>query len=111
MAGRTVEDFQREFTTRRKTQWDWDNQAPNIGFDGDPIETNSIPEGRRLDRLGSDGGGFMADEGAPMADRAMAPGAAAQYHKYEGMGVGVPDDENWVVQDGPAKPPTDTRRR
>lgn len=53
--------------------------------------------------MGSNGGGFMADEGAPMADRAMAPGAAAQYHRYEGTGVAVPDDENWVVQHGPAK--------
>lgn len=107
LAGRSLNDFQHEFTTRDSDgnlQWDWDNQAPNNGFAGDPIETDSIPDHHQLDRLGSDGGGFMADEGAPMADRAMAPGAAAQYHKYEGTGVPVPDDENWVVQHGPAKP-------
>jgi len=107
LAGRSLGEFQQEFTIRDPNGnilWDWDNQAPNNGFAGDPIETNSIPNGHRLDRLGSDGGGFMADEGAPMADRGMAPGAAAQYHNYEGTGIPVPDDENWVVQHGPAKP-------
>jgi hypothetical protein len=33
----------------------------------------------------------------------MAPGAGAQYHTYEGTGVGVPPGTDWVVQYGPAK--------
>jgi uncharacterized membrane protein YgcG len=107
LAGRSLEEFQNEFTIADADgtpRWDWEGQAPNNGFAGDPIETDQIPDGHQLDRIGPDTGGFMADEGLPMGDRGMAPGAAAQYHRYSGTGMPVPDDENWIVQHGPAKP-------
>ncbi|ANE78828.1 hypothetical protein A7U43_05325 [Mycobacterium adipatum] len=106
LAGREPADFRSEFGTTDQNgnlAWDWQNQAPNNGFAGDPVESDSIPSGHQLDRLGFNGGGFMADEGAPMAERAMAPGAAAQYHTFEGTGRPVPDGKDWVVQHGPAK--------
>lgn len=106
LAGREPADFRSEFGTTDpdgNLAWDWQNQAPNNGFAGDPVESDSIPRGHQLDRLGSNGGGFMANEGAPMAERAMPPGAAAQYHTFEGTGRPVPDGKDWVVQHGPAK--------
>lgn len=106
VAGRQLADFRDEFTVLDKNgnlAWDWQNQAPNNGFDGEPVELNNIPSGHQLDRLGFNGGGFMADEGAPMAERAMAPGPAAQYHTFEGTGRPVPEGKDWVVQHGPVK--------
>lgn len=106
LAGRSLDQFQREFTftdANGNPRWDWQSQAPNHGFAGDPLETTSIPENHQLDRLGSNGGAFMADQGAPMADRAMPPGAAAQYHTFEGTGRDVPPGKDWVVEHGPAK--------
>jgi hypothetical protein len=102
-----LDEFQNEFTIADADgtpRWDWEGQAPNNGFAADPIESDHIPDGHQLDRIGPDIGGFMADEGLPMGDRGMAPGAAAQYHAYSGTGTPVPDDENWIVQHGPAKP-------
>ncbi|WP_395309571.1 TNT domain-containing protein [Mycobacterium sp. AMU20-3851] len=106
LAGRQLADFRDEFTVLDKNgnlAWDWQNQAPNNGFDGEPVELDNIPSGHQLDRLGFNGGGFMADEGAPMAERAMAPGPAAQYHTFEGTGRPVPEGKDWVVQHGPVK--------
>jgi hypothetical protein len=106
LAGRTLGEFQGEFTVTDANgnfKWDWDGQAPNNGFAGDPIETDHIPAEHKLDRLGSNGGGFMADEGTPLADRAMPPGAAAQYHSFEGTGRPIPPGKDWVVLHGPAK--------
>jgi hypothetical protein len=104
LAGRTPEEFEHDFTTRGedgKLKWDWDNQAPNNGFAGVPEETNHIPNGLRLDRVGPNGGAFMSPEGEPLARRGTPPGLAAQYHTMSGSGQAVPD--NWVVQHGPAK--------
>jgi hypothetical protein len=106
LGGRTFDEFQKEFTIRDSdgnVQWDWENQAPNNGFAGDPTESTSIPENHQLDRLGSNDGGFMADAGAPLADRGMPPGAAAQYNSVEGTGKDVPPGKDWVVLHGPAK--------
>jgi hypothetical protein len=106
LGGQTVEEFKREFTIQDpggKIRWDWDGQAPKNGFAGQPFESNHIPEDFRLDRLGSNGGGFMSAEGVPLAERAMPPGAATQYHVFEGTGREVPEGKGWVVQHGPAK--------
>lgn len=45
----------------------------------------------------------MADEGAPLATRAMPPGVANDYHTFVGTGKPVPDGLPWEVQYGPAK--------
>ncbi|WP_244897605.1 TNT domain-containing protein [Mycobacterium alsense] len=106
LAGRTVDEFGREFTIRGldgQISWDWANQAPNNGFAGVPAETTHIPNGLRLDRLGSNHGGFLSLEGVPLAERATPPGLAAQYHLFEGTGREIPPGRDWVVQHGPAK--------
>ncbi|WP_102417338.1 glycohydrolase toxin TNT-related protein [Mycobacterium sp. 4858] len=104
LAGRTPDEFANEFTVRDsagKLKWDWDNQAPHDGFAGTPTETDRIPAGIHLDRVGPNGGAFMSPEGEPLARRATPPGLASQYHTMTGSGEPVPD--NWVVKHGPAK--------
>ncbi len=106
LAGRTIDQFEHEFTVPGRDgnpRWDWDGQAPNNGFAGPPTITDRIPQGYQLDRLGSNGGGFMADEGAPLAMRAMPPGVANQYHTFEGTGKPIPDGLDWEVHYGQAK--------
>lgn len=106
LAGRTLEEFEREFTIKGpggETRWDWDVQAPNNGFAGEPMTTDRIPSNLRLDRLGPNGGGFLSPEGIPLPERATPPGLAAQYHVFEGTGEPVPPGKNWEVQFGPAK--------
>jgi hypothetical protein len=107
LANRSLDEFKHEFTVQRddgSLRWDWENQAPNNGFAGEPVSTDAIPKGQQLDRIGPDTGAFMAQQGAPLGERGMAPGAGAQYHTYEGTGVEVPPGTDWVVQYGPAKP-------
>ncbi|MGB8391476.1 TNT domain-containing protein, partial [Mycobacterium sp.] len=106
LAGRTAEAFKREFTIQGlsgETWWDWDAQAPRNGFARNPLESNLIPPDLRLDRLGSNGGGFLSPEGTPLAERATPPGLATQYHVFEGTGREIPSGKEWVVQHGPAK--------
>ncbi|TAM67331.1 glycohydrolase toxin TNT-related protein [Mycobacterium sp.] len=106
LAGRTVEEFNREFTIKSVSGeriWDWDVQAPKNGFAGIPFESNHIPVDLHLDRVGPNGGGFLSPEGVPLAERATPPGLAAQYHAFEGTGREIPPGKDWVVQHGPAK--------
>lgn len=106
LAGRTEAEFKNEFTTvdgKGHLKWDWDTQAPNNGFDGPPSVSDHIPAGHQLDRLGSEKGGFMGDEGAPLSTRSMPPGVANDYHTYVGTGRPVPDGVDWKVEYGPAK--------
>lgn len=106
LAGRTLDEFQREFTVKGPNddiRWDWDTQAPNNGFAGEPMTTDRIPTNLRLDRLGPNGGGFLSPEATPLPERATPPGLANQYHIFEGTGEPIPAGKNWEVQFGPAK--------
>ncbi|WP_053094077.1 glycohydrolase toxin TNT-related protein, partial [Mycobacterium heckeshornense] len=106
LAGRSPEEFVKEFTvpgTDGEPRWDWEHQAPHNGFAGVPEETNHIPHGLRLDRVGPNGGAFMSPEGTPLAERATPPGLAAQYHVFEGTGRSIPAGRDWTVLHGPAK--------
>jgi Tuberculosis necrotizing toxin len=106
LAGRTLDEFEREFTIEDPNgniRWDWDVQAPNNGFAGEPMPTDRIPTNLRLDRLGPNGGGFLSPEGTPLPERATPPGLANQYHIFEGTGQPIPAGKNWEVQFGPAK--------
>ncbi len=106
LAGRSIEEIQREFTVvdgDGRLRWDWDSQAPSNGFDSPPAVTDRFFEGQVLDRLGSDGGGFMAGEGAPLSTRGMPPGMASDYRVYVGTGQPVPEGLPWEVRYGPAR--------
>ncbi|ORC05632.1 hypothetical protein B4U45_02070, partial [Mycobacterium persicum] len=106
LAGRTLVEFEREFTIdgpNGEKWWDWDAQAPNNGFAGKPLKADRFPADLRLDRLGSNAGGYLSPQGAPLGERATPPGLAAQYHVFEGTGFPVPKGKGWVVLHGPAK--------
>lgn len=106
LAGRTIEEFEREFTVPGKDgnpRWDWQTQAPNDGFAGPPAITDRFPDSYQLDRLGSEKGGFLADDGAPLSTRGMPPGVASDYHQYVGTGQPIPDGLPWEIRYGPAK--------
>ncbi|WP_337954289.1 glycohydrolase toxin TNT-related protein [Mycobacteroides abscessus] len=107
LAGRTINQFEHEFTVPGRDgspRWDWENQAPNDGFAGTPTVTDRIPQGHLLDRLGSEKGAFMADDGAPLSTRSMPPGVASDYHQYVGTGQPIPPGMPWEVRYGPAGP-------
>lgn len=71
---------------------------PNNGFKGDYHVSDNIPEGTRLDRIGSSDGGFMGRDGDSYGARALPPGKAGMYHEYVGTGKQLPDD--WEVRHG-----------
>lgn len=106
LAGRTIDEFQREFTFVDKDgnlRWDWEHQAPNNGFAGAAAVTDRIPAGLELDRFGSMEGSFMAESDSPLSTRGMPPGVATEYNTIVGTGRPVPDDMPWEVRHGPVK--------
>lgn len=106
-AGRSPEQYAHEFTVPGRDgspRWDWENQAPNNGFAGTPTITDRIPQGHLLDRLGSEGGAFMADDGAPLGTRGMPAGVPSQYNQYVGTGKPIPPGLPWEIHHGPAAP-------
>ncbi|SKI77584.1 Uncharacterised protein [Mycobacteroides abscessus subsp. massiliense] len=107
LAGRSISQFEHEFTVPGRDgspRWDWAKQAPNDGFAGIPSVSDHFPKGYQLDRLGSEQGAFMADDGAPLSTRSMPPGVASQYHQYAGTGQPIPPGVPWEVRHGPAGP-------
>ncbi|AWG47985.1 TNT domain-containing protein [Mycobacteroides abscessus subsp. abscessus] len=106
-AGRSPEQYAHEFTVPGRDgspRWDWEHQAPNNGFAGPPTITDRIPQGHLLDRLGSEGGAFMADDGAPLGTRGMPAGVPSQYNQYVGTGNPIPPGLPWEIHHGPAAP-------
>jgi hypothetical protein len=106
LAGRSIDEFREEFTVPGRDghlRWDWEGQAPNDGFAGEPTVIDHIPAGYELDRAGSNGGAFLADSGAPLGTRGMPPGIADDYHRFVGTGQPIPDGVPWEVRYGPAK--------
>ncbi|MDV7102688.1 TNT domain-containing protein [Gordonia amicalis] len=80
--------------------WDGNGWAypPNNGFKGDYHVSDNIPEGTRLDRIGSSDGGFMGRDGDSYGARALPPGKSGAYHEYVGTGKQLPDE--WEVRHG-----------
>lgn len=61
--------------------WKW---PKNDGFVPSTIKQEILPVGAKLDRYGSQKGGFLAPKGTPSDQRALAPGSMADgYHEYE----------------------------
>lgn len=71
---------------------------PNNGFKGDYHVSDNIPEGTRLDRIGSSDGGFMGRDGDSYGARALPPGKTGAYHEWVGTGKPLPDA--WEVRHG-----------
>lgn len=77
--------------------WDW---PPNDGFAGTP-SNETLPVGTRLDRFGGPRGRYLAPEGTPFTQRALAPSSLNEpYYAYR---VAKP----LPVEAGPAAPAFD----
>lgn len=82
---------------------------PDNGFvlapDGDPVEwTATLHVGQRIDRYGSEFGGFLAPAGSPYASRSIPPqsldgnpAAGCNYHEYQVL-------KPFAVHAGPVAP-------
>ncbi|WP_228460618.1 TNT domain-containing protein [Gordonia crocea] len=76
--------------------WKW---PENNGFkDGQYTTSDTLPPDLKLDRIGSENGSFLATEGTPYSQRALAPGTANEYHTYQTGPNPLPD--GWKVQHG-----------
>ena len=70
-----------QYDKYRNESGDW-NWPAKLGFAEEPIKT-TLPVGTRLDRYGNTNGSFLAPQGTPQEQRALAPGSLAdQYHEY-----------------------------
>jgi hypothetical protein len=62
-----------------------------------------LPEGAIIDRFGSEYGRYLAPDGTPFADRALAPeSVGGEYNRY--MVTGKPLPPGWQVVEGPVQP-------
>ncbi|MBC0855771.1 glycohydrolase toxin TNT-related protein, partial [Pantoea stewartii] len=70
-----------QYDKYRNESGDW-NWPAKLGFAEEPVKT-TLPVGTRLDRYGETIGSFLAPQGTPQEQRALAPGSLAdQYHEY-----------------------------
>lgn len=70
-----------QYDKYRNENGDW-NWPAKLGFAEEPVKA-TLPVGTRLDRYGKTNGSFLAPQGTPQEQRALAPGSLAdQYHEY-----------------------------
>jgi uncharacterized protein YukE len=80
------------------------NYPLNDGFPpGYVPQTAQLPEGAIIDRFGSVYGRYLAPDGTPFADRALAPESVeGDYNRY--MVTGEPLPPGWQIVEGPVEP-------
>jgi nicrotizing toxin Mtb-like protein len=90
--GRPVEDFLGEFYDAGADTWRYPPAGGYvIGYGGEPIVwSETLDVGERIDRYGSEYGGFLAPQGIPYTMRSIPPSnlvgmppEACNYHLYE----------------------------
>ena len=97
--GMPWEDFGTRFGTPESRIWPDNNGFPP-GYQPQPAQ---LPEGTIIDRFGHEGGRYLAPDGTPFADRALAPeSVGAEYHRY--MVTGKPLPQGWEIVQGPVEP-------
>ena len=97
--GMPWEDFGTRFGTPESRIWPENNGFPP-GYQPQPAQ---LPEGTIIDRFGHEGGRYLAPDGTPFADRALAPeSVGAEYHRY--MVTGKPLPQGWEIVEGPVEP-------
>ncbi|XIH80146.1 Contact-dependent inhibition of growth factor CdiA (plasmid) [Pantoea sp. SGAir0175] len=70
-----------QYDKYRNESGDW-NWPAKLGFAEEPVKT-TLPVGTHLDRYGKTNGSFLAPQGTPQEQRALAPGSLAdKYHEY-----------------------------
>jgi uncharacterized protein YukE len=80
------------------------NYPLNDGFPPGYIpQPAQLPEGMIIDRFGSEYGRYLAPDGTPFADRALAPeSVGGDYNRY--MVTGEPLPAGWQIVEGPVEP-------
>lgn len=99
MGGMTEHDFASQFGTPGSR-----NYPLNDGFPpGHVPQSAHLPEGTIIDRFGNEYGRYLAPDGTPFADRALAPeSVGGAYNRY--MVTGNPLPPGWQVVEGPVQP-------
>ncbi|ANO00218.1 Uncharacterised protein [Mycobacteroides abscessus subsp. massiliense] len=99
--GMPWKEFESQFGTPGEARiWPTENQGFPPGYV--PHEAN-LPPGTIIDRFGSDGGRYLAPDGTPFADRALAPeSVGGAYNRY--MVTGQPLPPGWRIVEGPLQP-------
>ncbi|WP_195167512.1 glycohydrolase toxin TNT-related protein [Mycobacteroides abscessus] len=94
-------EFESQFGTPGEARiWPTENQGFPPGYV--PHEANLQP-GTIIDRFGSEFGRYLAPDGTPFADRALAPeSVGGAYNRY--MVTGEPLPPGWRIVEGPLQP-------
>jgi hypothetical protein len=97
--GMTWEDFASEFGTPQARSY-----PVNDGFPpGYVPQAAHLPEGAIIDRFGSQYGRYLAPDGTPFVDRALAPeSVGGEYNRYMVTGKSLPP--GWKIVEGPVQP-------
>ncbi|WAJ46664.1 TNT domain-containing protein [Mycobacterium sp. Aquia_216] len=97
--GMPWEDFASQFGTPELRSYPLNDGFPS-GYVPQPAH---LPEGTIIDRFGSPHGRYLAPDGTPFADRALAPeSVGGDYNRY--MVTGKPLPPGWQVVEGPVQP-------
>lgn len=99
--GMPWKEFESQFGTPGEARiWPTENQGFPPGYV--PHEAN-LPPGTIIDRFGSEFGRYLAPDGTPFADRALAPeSVGGAYNRY--MVTGEPLPPGWRIVEGPLQP-------
>jgi uncharacterized protein YukE len=97
--GMSWDDFASQFGTTETRNYPLNDGFPP-GYVPQPAH---LPEGAIIDRFGSEYGRYLAPDGAPFADRALAPeSVGGDYNRY--MVTGKPLPSGWQIVEGPVEP-------
>jgi hypothetical protein len=97
--GMPWDDFLSRFGTPESRNWPSNDGFPP-GFSPQPAQ---LPEGTIIDRFGSEYGRYLAPDGTPFADRALAPESVeGDYNRC--MVTGKPLPPGWQIVEGPVEP-------
>lgn len=97
--GMRWDDFASHFGTPGSRNYPLNDGFPP-GYVPQPAQ---LPEGAIIDRFGSEYGRYLAPDGTPVADRALAPeSVGGDYNRY--MVTGMPLPPGWQIVEGPVQP-------
>ncbi|SOJ53989.1 hypothetical protein MSIMFB_01487 [Mycobacterium simulans] len=97
--GMSWDDFASQFGTPQSRNYPLNDGFPP-GYVPQPAQ---LPEGAIIDRFGSEYGRYLAPDGTPFADRALAPeSVGGDYNRY--MVTGKPLPPGWQLVEGPVQP-------
>jgi len=97
--GMPWDDFASQFGTPELRNYPLNDGFPP-GYVPQPAQ---LPEGTIIDRFGSEYGRYLAPDGTPFADRALAPeSVGGDYNRY--LVSGKPLPPGWQVVEGPVQP-------